>query len=61
MKLVPLGQAAGHRILNQCRSNVPRVIRAATDTRPEDISSWAPMLGILSARHESQYSRLFRS
>jgi urease accessory protein len=61
MKLVPLGQAAGHRILNQCRSNVPTVIRAAADTRPEDISSWAPMLAILSARHESQYSRLFRS
>jgi urease accessory protein len=61
MKLVPLGQAAGHRILNQCRTNVPTVIRAAADTRPEDISSWSPMLGILSARHESQYSRLFRS
>jgi urease accessory protein len=61
MKLVPLGQAAGHRILNQCRTSVPTVIRAAAETRPEDISSWAPMLGILSARHESQYSRLFRS
>ena len=61
MKLVPLGQAAGHRILNQCRTKVPMVIRAAANTTPEDISSWAPMLGILSARHESQYSRLFRS
>jgi urease accessory protein len=61
MKLVPLGQAAGHRILNQCRTSVPMVVRAAADTKPEDISSWAPMLGILSARHESQYSRLFRS
>ncbi|MBV8273821.1 MAG: urease accessory protein UreF [Verrucomicrobia bacterium] len=61
MKLVPLGQAAGHRILNQCRTSVPMVIRAAANTTPEDISSRAPMLGILSARHESQYSRLFRS
>jgi urease accessory protein len=61
MKLVPLGQAAGHRILNQCRTRVPAVIRAAADTGAEDISSWTPMLGILSARHESQYSRLFRS
>ena len=61
MKLVPLGQAAGHRIVNQCRTKVPMVIRAAANTRPDDISSWAPMLGILSARHESQYSRLFRS
>jgi urease accessory protein len=61
MKLVPLGQTAGHRILNQCRTNVSAVISAAANTTPEDISSWAPMLGILSARHESQYSRLFRS
>ena len=61
MKLVPLGQTAGHTILNQCRTKIPMVIRAAANMTPEDISSWAPMLGILSARHESQYSRLFRS
>ena len=61
MKLVPLGQTAGHRILNRCRTNVPMVVHAAANTMPEDISAWAPMLGVLSARHESQYSRLFRS
>ena len=61
MKLVPLGQTAGHRILNQCRTNVPMVVHAAANTRPEDISSWTPVLGILSAQHENQYSRLFRS
>jgi urease accessory protein len=61
VKLVPLGQTAGHRILNRCRTNVPTVVHDAANTTPEDISSWAPMLGILSARHESQYSRLFRS
>ena len=61
MKLVPLGQAAGHRILTRCRPVVPTVVNTAAETTPEDISSWAPMLGILSARHESQYSRLFRS
>jgi urease accessory protein len=61
MKLVPLGQTAGHRILNQCRTNVPTVVHAAANTMPEDISSWAPALGIFSARHENQYSRLFRS
>jgi urease accessory protein len=61
MKLVPLGQTAGHRILNRCRTNVPTIIHVAANTTPEDICSWAPMLGIFSARHESQYSRLFRS
>jgi urease accessory protein len=61
IKLVPLGQAAGHRILTQCRTKVPIVVESAAETTPADISSWAPMLGILSARHETQYSRLFRS
>jgi urease accessory protein len=61
IKLVPLGQAAGHRILSHCRTKVPVVVESATETKPADISSWAPMLGLLSARHESQYSRLFRS
>ena len=27
----------------------------------DDMQSFAPMLGIVSARHETQYSRLFRS
>lgn len=61
MKLVPLGQAAGHRVLSRCRTQVPIVVSTAGETTPENISSWAPLLGILSARHESQYSRLFRS
>ena len=61
MKLVPLGQAAGHRVLSRCRTQVPIVVKTAAETTPENISSWAPLLGILSARHESQYSRLFRS
>jgi urease accessory protein len=61
VKLIPLGQTAGHRILHRCRTTVPMVVDTAAKTMPEDISSWAPMLGILSARHENQYSRLFRS
>ena len=61
MKLVPLGQVAGHRILSQCRVLVGDVVDSAANTPPEDISSWAPTLGIVSARHENQYSRLFRS
>jgi urease accessory protein len=61
MKLVPLGQAAGQRILTHCRSHVADVVISAANIPPDAISSWAPMLGIFSARHESQYSRLFRS
>ena len=61
MKMVPLGQSAGHRILTHCRNHVADVVSSAATLAADEISSWAPMLGILSARHESQYSRLFRS
>ncbi|MBV8815113.1 MAG: urease accessory protein UreF [Verrucomicrobia bacterium] len=61
MKLVPLGQIAGHRILTRCRAMVPAVTNRALNATPEQVSSFAPMLGILSARHEHQYTRLFRS
>jgi urease accessory protein len=61
MKLVPLGQAAGHGILTRCRAKIPAVVASASNTTPMQISSFAPMLSILSARHENQYTRLFRS
>lgn len=61
LKAVPLGQVAGQRILHGLRDAVARAARRAQDCSDEDISTFAPMLGILSSRHETQYSRLFRS
>ena len=61
MKLVPLGQSTGHRILSKCRTDISAVINLALSITPEEISSFAPQLGILSGRHEGQYTRLFRS
>jgi urease accessory protein len=64
LKAVPLGQMAGQRIVDQLRQQIPAVCdgaieRAATD--PPRIHTLAPQLAILSSRHETQYSRLFRS
>ncbi|ALM81932.1 urease accessory protein UreF [Bordetella sp. N] len=61
LKAVPLGQVAGQRILFGLRQDIATAATRAAATRVEDASTFAPMLGILSARHESQYSRLFRS
>ena len=61
VKLVPLGQDAGQRILTECRSMIGDAVRLAKTTVPGEASSFAPMLAILSARHENQYTRLFRS
>jgi urease accessory protein len=61
LKAVPLGQIAGQRIIVALRAAIDNAVEKALDTSPGEINTFAPQLGILSARHESQYSRLFRS
>ncbi|NLP61727.1 urease accessory protein UreF [Paraburkholderia sacchari] len=61
LKAVPLGQLAGQRIVVALRPAIESAIARALATPPDALNTFAPQLGILSARHESQYSRLFRS
>ena len=61
LKAVPLGQLAGQRILQMLVARMPALIAAALALPEDDWQSFAPMLGIASAQHETQYSRLFRS
>jgi urease accessory protein len=61
LKAVPLGQLAGQRIIVALREPIDAAVARALATSREDLNTFAPQLGILSARHESQYSRLFRS
>ena len=61
LKAVPLGQLAGQRILQALVSRMPPLIAEALAMADDDLQSFSPMLGIASARHETQYSRLFRS
>jgi urease accessory protein len=61
LKAVPLGQLAGQRIVVALRPRIEDAVARALATPPASINTFAPQLGILSARHESQYSRLFRS
>lgn len=61
LKAVPLGQVAGQRILFGLRTAIAQAARQAAGTPPDAASTFSPMLGILSSRHETQYSRLFRS
>lgn len=62
VRAVPLGQAAGQRLLGrlagELSASVDRALAIATGGQPQ---AFAPMLAVLSARHETQYSRLFRS
>jgi urease accessory protein len=61
VKSVPLGQSAGQRILARMAAEIPGAVDNAIALRDDQRQAFAPMLAILSARHETQYSRLFRS
>ena len=61
MKAVPLGQAAAQRMLVALAAHVPAAVDSALATPLDARQAFAPGLAILSARHETQYSRLFRS
>lgn len=61
MKAVPLGQAAAQRILARLAAEIPTAVDAARALADDERQAFTPMLAVLSARHETQYSRLFRS
>ncbi|MFL6660844.1 MAG: urease accessory protein UreF, partial [Rhizobacter sp.] len=58
---VPLGQSAGQRILARLADEIPDAVDHAMRLADDERQAYAPMLAILSSRHETQYSRLFRS
>ena len=61
IKAVPLGQSAGQRILARLTQAIPAAVEHALTLPDGERQAFSPMLAILSARHEHQYSRLFRS
>ena len=61
LKTVPLGQNAGQRILATLADQIPAAVDLATALMDSERQAFTPMLAILSAQHETQYSRLFRS
>ena len=61
VKLVPLGQVAGQRLLTDLAGKVPAIVDEALSLTDVDIGGSAFGLALASSRHEMQYSRLFRS
>ncbi|MEE4376145.1 MAG: urease accessory protein UreF [Candidatus Competibacteraceae bacterium] len=61
-RLIPLGQTASQRILTRL---LPEIVISSQQglnvLDDDDIGCAAPALGLASALHETQYSRLFRS
>lgn len=61
VKTVPLGQSAGQRLLGQLAAALPALVEQVLRDDAPPRQNFAPVQAILAARHEAQYSRLFRS
>jgi urease accessory protein len=61
LKLVPLGQSSGQRLLHRLTAAMPGIIERAQTLGDEAIGVGTMSQAFASALHETQYSRLFRS
>jgi urease accessory protein len=61
LKCVPLGQSDGQRVLLDLAQRIPGMVEKAQAMGDGDLYNLAPGLALVSAQHETQYSRIFRS
>ncbi len=65
VRLVPLGQTDGQRVIARLEAPVTALVAATLAADPEtlaaDFGAAVPMVDWTSANHETQYTRLFRS
>jgi urease accessory protein len=61
VRLVPLGQSAGLRVLAALEPTVLRITAATRTATLDDVGTAAFRADIAAMRHETQYTRLFRS
>jgi urease accessory protein len=61
VKAIPLGQTDGQRILLSLGNSLPSLVKKAMQIENGELGNFAPALAMHSSRHETQYSRLFRS
>ena len=61
LRAVPLGHAAVQRLVHALAPRIPAAVARGLTLADQDIGAGSPALFIASCRHETQYSRLFRS
>lgn len=61
LRAVPLGHAAAQRLVHALAPDIPAAVARGLALADQDIGAGSPALSIASSRHETQYSRLFRS
>ncbi len=60
-KLVPLGQTQAQQLLLKLIASIPPIVAHSTQLNDDELGVSLPGLTMVSALHERQYSRLFRS
>ena len=61
VKLVPLGQSAGQRLLHALIQTMPQIVQDAQRIEDDQIGVGVISQALASSWHETQYTRLFRS
>ncbi|MEJ2575375.1 MAG: urease accessory UreF family protein [Gammaproteobacteria bacterium] len=61
VKLIPLGQTDGQRVLQRLAARIPTTVASGLTLDAGEIGASLPALAIASSAHETQYTRLFRS
>lgn len=61
LRLVPLGQTSGQRIMIEAVDVIDRSVTTASKIDDDDIGNTAVAMAMASAWHEVKYSRIFRS
>ena len=61
IKIIPLGQTRGQRVLQHLAGEIPVAVERALALADDEIGASSPALAIASSGHEIQYTRLFRS
>lgn len=61
VKLVPFGQQAAQQLIITLSDHFAEGLDAALSRSDNELGAATPLSAIASARHETQYSRLFRS
>ena len=61
VKTVPLGQTDGQKMLFSLGQRIAALARESAELKDEQLGNFMPGLAVLSSKHETQYSRLFRS
>jgi urease accessory protein len=61
VKIIPLGQSAGQRIIARLTTRIPALLDTALTTPDEAIGGSCVAQAIASSRHETQYTRIYRS